>query len=46
VGEGAELKNVIVWPDAKVDEGVHLRDAVVTSKGVCQCDCGPASPGA
>lgn len=46
VGEGAELENVIVWPDAKVDAGVLLRDAVVTSKGVCQCDCGPASPGA
>ena len=46
VGEGAELENVIVWPDAKVDAGVFLRDAVVTSKGVCQCDCGPASPGA
>lgn len=46
VGERAELKNVIVWPDAKVDAGVLLRDAVVTSKGVCQCDCGPASPGA
>jgi NDP-sugar pyrophosphorylase family protein len=46
VGEGAELENVIVWPDAKVDAGVLLHDAVVTSKGVCQCDCGPASPGA
>lgn len=46
VGEGAELENVIVWPDAKVDAGILLRDAVVTSKGVCQCDCGPASPGA
>lgn len=46
VGEGAELENVIVWPDAKVDAGVLLRDSVVTSKGVCQCDCGPASPSA
>ena len=43
VGEGVELENVIVWPDAKVDAGVLLRDSVVTSKGVCQCDCGPTS---
>lgn len=40
IGEGARLENVIVWPGAKVDAGVHLRDAVVTSGGVCQCDCG------
>ena len=38
VGEGAKLENVIVWPDAKVESGVALRNAVVTPKDVCQCD--------
>jgi NDP-sugar pyrophosphorylase family protein len=46
VGEGAALENVIVWPDAKVDAGMRLRDAVVTSQSVCQCDCAPGSFGA
>lgn len=46
VGEGADLKNVIVWPDAKVEARVCLRDAVITPKGVCQCDCAPSSVGA
>jgi NDP-sugar pyrophosphorylase family protein len=46
VGEGADLKNVIVWPDAKVEALVSLRDAVITPKGVCQCDCAPSSIGA
>jgi mannose-1-phosphate guanylyltransferase len=46
VGEGAALENVIVWPDAKVDAGIRLRDAVVTSQSVCQCDCAPGSFGA
>ena len=39
IGEGAKLENAIVWPDAKVEAGVHLRDAVVTPEGICQCDC-------
>jgi len=46
VGEDAVLENVIVWPDAKVDAGMRLRDAVVTSQSVCQCDCAPGSFGA
>lgn len=39
VGEDAVLENVIVWPDAKVDAGARLRDAVLTPQSVCQCDC-------
>jgi NDP-sugar pyrophosphorylase family protein len=46
VGEDAVLENVIVWPDAKVDAGMRLRDAVVTSQSLCQCDCAPGSFGA
>jgi NDP-sugar pyrophosphorylase family protein len=46
VGEGANLKNVIVWPDAKVEAQVSPRDAVITPKGVCQCDCASSSVGA
>lgn len=46
IREGTLLENVIVWPHAKVGAGVHLRDAVVTSKGVCQCDCGTGAVGA
>jgi NDP-sugar pyrophosphorylase family protein len=46
VGEDAVLENVIVWPDAKVDAGMRLRDSVVTSQSVCQCDCAPGSFGA
>jgi NDP-sugar pyrophosphorylase family protein len=46
VGEDAVLENVIVWPDAKVDAGMRLRDSVVTSLSVCQCDCAPGSFGA
>jgi NDP-sugar pyrophosphorylase family protein len=46
VGEGADLKNVIVWPDAKVEARVSLRDAVVTPKGVSQCHCASSSVGA
>ena len=38
VGEGARLENVILWPDAKVQSGTVLRNAVVTAKDVCQCD--------
>ena len=38
VGEGARLENVILWPDAKIESGVALRNAVVTPKDVCQCD--------
>lgn len=46
VGEGAALENVIVWPDAKVNAGMRLRDVVVTSQSLCQCDCAPGSFGA
>ena len=46
VEEGADLKNVIVWPDAKVEARSSLRDAVITPKGVCQCDCATSSSGA
>ena len=46
VGENAVLENVIVWPDTKVDAGNLLRDAVVTSQSVCQCDCAMEAFGA
>jgi NDP-sugar pyrophosphorylase family protein len=46
VGEDAELEDVIVWPGAKVEARARLHDAVVTSKGICQCDCAPSSLGA
>ena len=43
VGAGAELDNVIVWPDAQVDSRARLRDAVLTARGACQCDCAAGS---
>lgn len=46
VGPDAVLENVIVWPDAKVDTGLQLRNAVVTPQGVCQCDCESGAVGA
>lgn len=46
VGPDAVLENVVVWPDAKVDAGVYLRDAVVTPQGVCQCNCESGPDGA
>jgi NDP-sugar pyrophosphorylase family protein len=45
VGEGAELENVIVWPDAKVQPRARLVDAVLTSQGLYQCHCAPGAVG-
>lgn len=42
----ARLENVIVWPEAKVNVGLALKNSIVTPSGVCQSNCGSPDAGA